>query len=1488
MCLNLTATGTLIDVMFTSWPPGINGGGNAGQFNWTRETVGNVSPNRPINTFIYEHRNNSVTFDDQFIKVVNDDNLYLNDSIVAVNSSAEIALDSEAEVIMQVGSCDEVLAKTDGFYTDLDVAKNSPAQPCDTCSINSCENNLMNFTTTEFSTIFSVNQPNITIIAPNATNGSQAKEYNNFEWIWNVSVAGPSGNDFGEGIDVDSSDNVIVTGNKYSGLGNNDLWLLKYDNSGTHLWNTTFSGVTDDYGYGVVVDSNNNITVVGKTESFGAGGFDAIIARYDSSGTHLWNTTWGGGLNDIANKIDVDSSDNLIVVGETKSFGPGDSDIFVVKYDNSGTQLWNKSIGSTNYDVASDVIVDSSDNIILTGVHQPTSLGLFVVKFDSSGTQLWNKTLNANSAGYGIDIDSSDNIITTGWIDDGSWGDVITVKFDSSGTQLWNSTLVFTNAIAAKDLVVDSNNNITLVGSHDTIGSESSSVYLIKYDSSGSPLWNYTWISSLDDEGKAIVLDSNEDYLITGEKDDDILIGKLSQDLVVLENVSYNASVIETITFNVTAQDADSSALTFTWVIEKLGSVLYTFSELVSKVLGVFTGTFDFLFDNASDYNVTLTVNDSSHNDSFLFEISSTCIDEDGDGFNTSDGNTCGVVDCNDNDASIRPPMNEEFVNDDVLFCSGWYNLPLGIEINASNIDIVCNDTTLNGSESSDGGIWLYNKSNVMITGCSIHNYLFGMEINNTLNINITDNYFESNLYYGIQVVDTNYSYFTNLSASSSNGIFLSSSHHNYVDDFNGVNAGLFINFGNNNTVNNVEIINQQSISTTNNSSFTNLSFIGFGVGFSLVAPSKGNNIHNLLIENSGGIALNIDTGNNTIDSFIVRNTSSGVYIPGENNTFRNGVIENTTGFGLTFGGSHNLIYNVSLVNSGIQDIASFGAYNNTYVVLNNGNTVTYDYKYLNVIDVDNLYFNDSIISVDSVADSDLNVTANVTLNVAECPIEVATTNGFYNSTQTANAAGLSNCTECDIISCSGNTLVMNVNSFSTVIAANIPPIVNTIQPTTVNENDSVNFNTTVYDNVGVTSCNLYVDGVDQGAMDISGSFTNKTISLTPPGIYELIANCSDALGNYNDTSNTSVTVLDVTPPIITNIVAIPSYNSATITWDTNEAANSSVDYNITNLLELNGYSITYVTSHSIILSGLNSETLYYFNVTSCDSSDNCVTNGTLNFTTTSRPSSSSSSSSSSSKRTVNSHCTFMYVCDEWSSCVDGVQTRICNDVNPDSPNCGPVKTETQQCAVVEEPTEPGLDGGIVGDVIEKPTKPIVEEPTSVSLFKGLYQYAWLLILGLFVLLVLVRNIDTFPVVLWKDRKYMQKGERVKAEILYDKAINRFSSSKKLERKYVEEVEELAKQLDAFEKGQKIPEEEVKPQIAEQKQEEKVDYNKSVKVIVSENRSSLPEGNMTPEPTYEEVLKHYKKVFQKYILLPKAKRAELEPILAKLRERLLK
>jgi len=131
-------------------------------------------------------------------------------------------------------------------------------------------------------------------------------------------------------------------------------------------------------------------------------------------------------------------------------------------------------------------------------------------------------------------------------------------------------------------------------------------------------------------------------------------------------------------------------------------------------------------------------------------------------------------------------------------------------------------------------------------------------------------------------------------------------------------------------------------------------------------------------------------------------------------------------------------------------------------------------------------------------------------------------------------------------------------------------------------------------------------------------------------GIYYFNASACDRADNCNSSgfATRNVTIDTIIPPI-SDVSSSVNSTTATITWTTNEESNSTVYYGTTVTTSSISPNSSNVTSHSVVLTSLDSSTLYYYNVSSCDYANNCNTSTQSNFTTSAAATTTSSGSGS-------------------------------------------------------------------------------------------------------------------------------------------------------------------------------------------------------------------------------------------------------------------
>lgn len=243
------------------------------------------------------------------------------------------------------------------------------------------------------------------------------------------------------------------------GTNYGDCFLVKFNSSGVRQWGTYYGGSAEDGGYGVAVDINGNVCISGVTNSnnnistigchqptFGGGGSDAFLAKFDQNGTRLWGTYYGGtGGLENGQACEFDNNGDVYLMGLTNStggistpgshqpvYGGGQCDAMVAKFDNLGIRQWGTYYGGSLRD-AFYGIKTNGNNLFLTGetfstngltiatpaTHQPANGGgcdAFAVKMSLSGARIWGTYYGGtgNESGIGISIDGANNIYLSG------------------------------------------------------------------------------------------------------------------------------------------------------------------------------------------------------------------------------------------------------------------------------------------------------------------------------------------------------------------------------------------------------------------------------------------------------------------------------------------------------------------------------------------------------------------------------------------------------------------------------------------------------------------------------------------------------------------------------------------------------------------------------------------------------------------------------------------------------------------------------------------------------------------------------------------------------------------------------------------------------------------------------------------------------------------------------------------------------------------
>jgi Beta-propeller repeat len=314
-------------------------------------------------------------------------------------------------------------------------------------------------------------------------------------------------------------------------------------------WSDVVGSPGNDSTMGVAVDSHGGVYLVGQTaglDGVASNGAMAAVLKFDAAGNRVWTQQFGSSGDDSAMAV-ATAGDFVYVAGLTAgsldgSTNAGGIDAFLAEYDTSGNLLWRKQFGSSGDDLAWGVAVDSAGNAYVAGTTNGSLDGAssagwdaaFVVQFDSSGNRGWIRQLGtgaSNIEGRAIAADPAGDLYVTGYTSGGDFegqpavgnSDFFLVKLDAAGAVNWSVLDGSTEGAFAHGVATDSAGNVYVVGATfgNLDGNEataSGDLFLVKYDPSGNRIWARERAPATGvAEGLAVATDPAGGVYVTGE-----------------------------------------------------------------------------------------------------------------------------------------------------------------------------------------------------------------------------------------------------------------------------------------------------------------------------------------------------------------------------------------------------------------------------------------------------------------------------------------------------------------------------------------------------------------------------------------------------------------------------------------------------------------------------------------------------------------------------------------------------------------------------------------------------------------------------------------------------------------------------------------------------------------------------------------------------------------------------------------------------------
>jgi TolB protein len=264
-----------------------------------------------------------------------------------------------------------------------------------------------------------------------------------------------------------------------------------------------YGGSRHDRAFDVLVTKDDGSLIAGLANNTGLSHRitpgNASLIKTDSLGAVLWEKEFGGVKDASFSSIIQAGEDEYILLGEiAASYERDETDVYLVKVDGRGNEIWSRTFGGRGMDFGKMVQQTTDGGYIIVGDQAdefPTGnlyeSNIYLIKTDPEGRQLWSRTYGEKILyiGWGVTQIPDGGFILTGWeaktIDD---RDVILIKTDSSGQVEWSRTWDLGERDGGFDLILTSDGYI-VVACIQSMGSGTPSALLLKVDQEGNEIW---------------------------------------------------------------------------------------------------------------------------------------------------------------------------------------------------------------------------------------------------------------------------------------------------------------------------------------------------------------------------------------------------------------------------------------------------------------------------------------------------------------------------------------------------------------------------------------------------------------------------------------------------------------------------------------------------------------------------------------------------------------------------------------------------------------------------------------------------------------------------------------------------------------------------------------------------------------------------------------------------------------------------------------
>jgi len=312
---------------------------------------------------------------------------------------------------------------------------------------------------------------------------------------------------------------VMVGSTDSTGQGRDDVLLIRYNSQGKWLWAKTFGGPAKDTGACVIQTKDQGFAILGTTWSIGEGRNDIWLIKTDSQGKELWNKTYGDKRGDEGIDILETKTGELIILASTQAPESIVPEPYLIKTDSAGNVLWKKRLEITDDNQPKKLtMLENGDLLILAEIKKQTQWDLWLLQLNSKGEKIWEQYYGGEKDDRAIDVAATpEGIFILGMTSSfsGGWQQVWLLQTDRDGKKIWEKTLGGKAYNYPTSLVITPDKAWVVAGYSILFGAEKSSSWLIQIDAAGNIIWNK---NIGDGQTSTVILCQDQGFAVTGQR----------------------------------------------------------------------------------------------------------------------------------------------------------------------------------------------------------------------------------------------------------------------------------------------------------------------------------------------------------------------------------------------------------------------------------------------------------------------------------------------------------------------------------------------------------------------------------------------------------------------------------------------------------------------------------------------------------------------------------------------------------------------------------------------------------------------------------------------------------------------------------------------------------------------------------------------------------------------------------------------------------